>query len=648
MAGDGHKDRKRLEDYERLYRGLFEQTAFGMARVGLDGRWLEVNDRLCAVVGYDRDELLARTFKDVTHPGDLDANLDKFRRVLEGQDSSYWMDKRYICKNGLAVWVQVTASLIRDEAGRPDSMICLIKDIGERKQTEEALRQSQEWLQLLIESVRDFAIFSTDPRGRVASWNAGAERCYGFREDEILGQEIDVIFTPEDRAAGVPQRELSEAAELGQAADNRWHLRKDGSRFLVRGAVTPMRDRAGAIVGFVKATHDITERIRLEENLRAARQQAEEANKAKDDFLAVLSHELRTPLNPIMLAVSSMIDQPPRPEELAPALEMIRQNVDLQARIIDDLLDVMKIVRGKMPLHWGICDCDDLIRRVLEIIRTEVRSKDQRIKLDLNARNRYVNADAARLQQVLWNLIKNAVKFTPEGGTITVSTRNECDEILVEVADTGMGIEPEAMRHIFDAFHQGDAETTRKFGGLGLGLAICRGVVEAHGGHISADSPGPGRGATFRIRLKTTDVPGDVREAGVRSVRDPHSAEIPARTRLNILLVEDEPTSLQLMSKLLVGLGHDVVTAGTAADAWGAFQQTGGFDLIISDIGLPDGSGLDLMQRFRAVRSVPAIALTGYGMEEDIRRSREAGFSAHLTKPIDFSKLAAMIRQVAT
>ena len=329
---------------------------------------------------------------------------------------------------------------------------------------------------------------------------------------------------------------------------------------------------------------------------------------------------------------------------------MIRQNVNLQARLIDDLLDVMRIVRGKMPLHWEVADCHRLIDQAVQMCRSEVFGHDLRLDLDLGAREHFLNADPARFQQVLWNLVKNAVKFTPGGGVITIRTRNpEGDDrrgghLVVEVSDTGIGIEPDVLPLVFDPFQQGETRITRKFGGLGLGLAICKGIVEAHGGTLAAESPGKDLGTTFRVVLKTIPSPAE-------TVPEPSGiAPVPTHgspSSLRILAVEDEPATLRLMARLLRGLGHAVTTANSIASGYEAYEA-GEFDLIVSDVGLPDGSGLDLMRRVVSLRGrVPSIALTGYGMEEDIQKSREAGFTAHMTKPIDFTKLEAMIRQIA-
>jgi nitrogen-specific signal transduction histidine kinase/CheY-like chemotaxis protein len=398
---------------------------------------------------------------------------------------------------------------------------------------------------------------------------------------------------------------------------------------------------------------DITERRRAAEELRIAKEEAEHANRAKTQFLAVLSHELRTPLNPILLAVSSMLERAIDPEEFRPNLEMIRQNVNLQSRLIDDLLDVMRIVRGKMPLHWEVVNAHSLIENSLGICRSDVYGKSLTLHLSLEAERRHINADPIRLQQVVWNLVKNAVKFTPEGGSITVKTRNEPDaegqssHLLIEVSDTGIGIESAALGRIFDPFEQGETSVTRRFGGLGLGLAISRGIVEGHGGVLTVDSPGKNQGTTFRIILGV--LPEPAADETDRENPDARAIDQSPVKPLKILLVEDEQATRRLMARLLKGLGHEVTMAATITEALEEEAKSGDIGLIVSDIGLPDGTGLELMRQVVARRGpLPAIALTGYGMEEDIHRSREAGFTAHMTKPIDFAKLELMIRQVVS
>jgi signal transduction histidine kinase/CheY-like chemotaxis protein len=376
--------------------------------------------------------------------------------------------------------------------------------------------------------------------------------------------------------------------------------------------------------------------------LHGARRRAELANQSKDHFLAALSHELRTPLTPVLLTTTALLDDPETGPELRLALERIRQNVELGARLMDDLLDVARISRGKMTLHRDVVDAHVLIHRTLGLCRHELEAKHHRLGLDLAAAAHHVRADPARLQQVLWNLLKNAIKFTPPGGTITLSSRDDPDgRLVLQVADSGKGIEPEALPRIFDAFEQGGDLMTRRYGGLGLGLAIGRSIIEAHGGSLSAASAGKNRGATFTLRLATTAPASPVdASAGPPTPRRTREA-----LRPRILLVEDDTLTATLLVAIFREKGYEVTLAGGFAEALEV--PPGDYDLVVSDIWLTDGSGLDLMQQLRARRDVPGIALTGFGTEDDIRKSRRAGFVAHLTKPIDFPKLDALIQEVA-
>jgi CheY-like chemotaxis protein len=332
-------------------------------------------------------------------------------------------------------------------------------------------------------------------------------------------------------------------------------------------------------------------------------------------------------------------------------LELTHWGIELESRLIDDLLDMTQIVRGKLSLQCVTTDTHVLIRRAEEICRAEIGASGLTVELDLAAGEHHVHADPARLEQVFWNLIKNAVKFSPDGGTLTIRTRNEVrpesesgppvTELVVLVSDTGIGIEPDVLPTIFDAFTQGEAGWVRRFGGLGLGLAISRSVIEAHGGRVNAASAGRDQGATFTVVLATVPAPAACKPPPVPAPTAPLAA---SRT-LKILLVEDDGPTLKVMTRLLGKAPYVVKTANTFASAVEAATAED-FDLIISDIGLPDGSGLELMRQIRDRYAARGIALSGYGMEEDIRKSREAGFLAHLTKPVDFEKLQVTIARV--
>ena len=384
---------------------------------------------------------------------------------------------------------------------------------------------------------------------------------------------------------------------------------------------------------------DLTMR-KEQERLSAAKEASEQANRAKDQFLAALSHELRTPLTPVLLSSTDLINRLDVPPQVRSELEMIRRNIELEARLIDDLLDLTRISRGKMQLSMQENDAHALIRSALAICQADIDAKQQSVSLQFEARRCHVKGDPARLHQVYWNLIKNAVKFTPNGGEIIIHTYCDAREnLIVEVTDSGIGIDPANLPKLFNAFEQGDPTIPRRFGGLGLGLAISKVLVDLQGGTLTARSDGRDRGATFTLAMPTID------PTHAPAAADGQSAVVDLAIRLRILLVEDHADTARSLARLLREMGHSVVVAANVQDAIRATEDDT-HDLVISDLGLPDGTGHDLVRRLRNSRPVKAIAVSGYGMESDVARSYEAGFLAHLTKPIKFNDLAAAIARV--
>lgn len=376
----------------------------------------------------------------------------------------------------------------------------------------------------------------------------------------------------------------------------------------------------------------------LYKSAHAARREAEEANRAKDQFLAMLSHELRTPLTPVLSSISLLEAEEECPEFVRDSLAMIQRNVALEARLIDDLLDLTRISKGKLHLHLETVDAHPLLQNALEICRTEINEKKIAVTVSLEAEQHHVEADPARLQQVFWNLIKNAVKFTPVEGSISVSTSDKPPSgFQVKVTDTGIGIDPQLLPKIFDAFEQG---RNLGKGGLGLGLAITKALTDLHKGTIVAASEGANRGSTFEVTLPSVD---PVQAANFEQTK----AELAALSHksLRVLLVEDHPDTVQSLSRLLTKRGYEVRIATTLAAALESAARHP-FDVLISDMGLPDGTGLDLMRRLSEKGKVRAVALSGFGMEDDIQRSREAGFSEHLTKPLDMIRLDGVLQKL--
>ena len=370
------------------------------------------------------------------------------------------------------------------------------------------------------------------------------------------------------------------------------------------------------------------------------------ANAAKDQFLALLSHELRNPLSPVIAMVGELEASTPPSAKLRQALEVIRRNVELEARLIDDLLDVTRIAKGKLQLTLEVVDVNEVLRRAYEICREEVTAKSLETKFELDAEDAYVRGDPARLQQIFWNLIKNSVKFTPEKGRITISTANpRRDEIEIRISDTGIGIEPNKIDKIFNAFEQGQTSITRRFGGLGLGLAISKAMVDAHRGKIRVQSAGKDQGATFTVELKT--VPAPAAAANGADGKEPgreKSALIPGRKH-RVLLVDDHIDTCTGMKMMLERRGYDISVAYSANQAVEKASHED-FDLLISDIGLPDRTGYELMSELRKTKGLRGIALSGFGMDADVAKSHDAGFAEHLTKPINLDRLEDAIRRL--
>lgn len=514
------------------------------------------------------------------------------------------------------------------------------RTLTERRRVEIALRDSEERFKKLVEQ-SPLSIQILDPMGKTLLVNKAFEDMWGISGDDLADYNIlndeqlkrkgimpDIKKGFSGEAASIPAVEFDAKDTLGKGK-KRW----------VQASIYPVKDEQGNVHNVILTHEDISERRHSEEALKQAKEAAEAANRAKDQFIAILSHELRTPLTPVLATISALETQSHLPTELRADMEVIQRNVELEAKLIDDLLDVTRISQGKLELRRETIDAHACFQFALEICRSDIDFKNLVVSLDLTAERHFVWGDMARLQQVFWNLVKNAVKFSPESGRLSIRSWNEGERLKIEVADTGIGIEPELMPRIFNAFEQGEQSKVRRFGGLGLGLSIAKAVVELHHGELTCRSEGKDKGAVFTVALDTVDAPEFLREP------TPASTPAIAAKRWKVLIVEDHPDTLRILSRLLQKWGYAVATADGvgAALEWTEKER---FDVLVSDLGLPDGSGLDIMRRLKERYEMPGIALSGYGTENDIRQSLDAGFEEHLIKPVGFEALRMALQRI--
>ena len=537
-----------------------------------------------------------------------------------------------------------------DQAGNITGGINMLVDATERKHSEETLRRSEEELRrqknqfsALVEHIPDI-VARLDRDLRFLYISPTVARVTGRPAEQYIGQRrTDEGLPPE--IADAREALSRKVFETGQKYTLEFPIETpSGERFLECRFI-PEFGPDGAVESLMTLTRDITERKQQERTLRESEErfrtlaeEADQANRAKDKFLAVLSHELRTPLTPVMMCITAMDMDPDLPPAVRDNIAMIRRNVELETKLIDDLLDLSRVTAGKLRLNLEAVDVNEAVRHVCQTCRPFILEKAIRLHCDLPGTAQPVRADNARLQQVLWNLLKNAAKFTPDGGKIDVSVcTTSSQRVRIEVRDTGIGIAPEVLPRIFDAFEQGDARITRQFGGMGLGLAISKALVEMHGGSIVAHSAGEQQGSTFTVELPAAAPAAQVTPADRRGAGSNGS--------IRVLVVEDHADTAAVLGRLLSAYGHTVRTAGSAAAAL-QLAATEPFDVLVSDIGLPDATGYDLMREIAGRFAIKGIAMSGYGMDEDLRKSREAGFSDHIIKPIDVARLEQAIRRL--
>ncbi|MGI8605386.1 MAG: PAS domain S-box protein [Verrucomicrobiales bacterium] len=661
------------------------------------------NERWYAYTGQASEEATAAGWAAAAHPEDGPKALETWMRSIEAGEPCE-VEYRLRQHDGDYRWFVCRAVPLRDDEGRIIRWYGSCTDFHQQKLTAEALREESAITERLHEVAKALsteldlgkvvqiitdagtrvtraqfgAFFHNLLDGKATSANPYSLSGVSREAFEQLRTRARDLFGPTFRGEGAIR--LADVRKDSRFGGNEPGDERAGDPPLASYLAVPVISRSGEVLGgllFGHAEADVfTQRdetmvlgiaaqaaaamdtARLYHAEQQARAAAEEANRAKDLFLAALSHELRTPLTPVIAILSSLRQDPDIPETLADDLETVRRNIELEARLIDDLLDLTRITRGKMELQSERVQVIRIIEDAINTCLPELKAKHLTLVRDFEEPHPTILADGARITQILWNLLKNSIKFTPEAGTITIRSRITpgpgAQHVMIEIQDTGIGIEPTQLGRVFEAFEQGDRKITRQFGGLGLGLAISSAIAESHGGSLTVASEGTGRGSTFTLALplegrdelkEHASVPGGLLGPAAEVPRRPGFAPRPLR----LLLVEDHLDTAAILSRLLRRMGHEVVHAGTigaAREAATKEMNGAGLDLVMSDLGLPDGSGLDLMRELSTTYGLRGIALSGFGMESDLAQSTAAGFSHHLIKPIDIGVLRNLLSEM--
>ena len=773
---------EKLQLSEERFRRLFESAKDGILILNPDtAQIIDANPYIAGLLGYSPAELTGKELWEIGLFKDIEKSQAAMRE-LQAKKYIRYEDLPLETKTGRRAYMEFVSNVYVE--GNETIIQCNIRDITERQVAEQRLRDEEERFRLLTENAKDYAIVFIDKEMRITHWNKGAERILGWPEKEIIGQSVALIFTPEDQTNKIPEKEIAIAKEKGQARDERWHLRKDGSRFYGFGEMIALRDEAGNLRGFVKLFRDLTERKEAENRLheseerfraifdsidegfciiemifdeynkpldyrfvqanpameqltglkdtlgktarelvpeleefwfatygkvaltgeavrfenhsepmnrwfevfasrvgdstsrvaivfnniterkeievrreqllqeeQRAREAAEAATCAKDEFLAVVSHELRNPLNSILgyarlLRTMPTIDS----AQIKKTVDIIERSGKAQLELINDLLDTARVISGKLKLEIVPIDLSLLINDAVEVMRPAADAKNIGLLQQFDPGVGQIVGDPQRLQQVIWNLLSNAVKFTPPGGVIGITLRRAEAGIAIQVRDNGKGLSPDFLPRIFERFTQADASETRRHGGLGLGLSLVKQLVELHGGEITVESEGEGKGATFTITLPVQSAYNSVEE--VRQSLTLSESDRQMFSGLAILVIDDDSEARELMTTLLHDYGADVTAVASAAEGFALLtDETTEFSILISDIGMPEEDGYSLMGRLREWESsrkqrLPAIAITSFGRTEDRMAAMMAGFHMHVPKPVETEELIAVINSL--
>ncbi|PYQ26935.1 MAG: hybrid sensor histidine kinase/response regulator [Acidobacteria bacterium] len=651
------------EEIELLLDAVQDYAIFLLSPVGQIQSWNRGAER---TFGYEAPEILGKHFSTFYGPEDQAARKPQMELSVAESEGRIEDEGWRVRKDGARFWANTVITAWRDKTGVLRGFAKVTRDLTKHREAEERLRQSEEMFRLLVQSVKDYAIFMLDPGGNIATWNEGARRLKGYERDEIVGRHFSIFYPEADVRNGKPGWELEEAIKNGSVEDEGWRVRKNGTRFWANVVITAVFDEHRQLRGFAKVTRDFTERKEKEEAQRALMEQrearlaaeeekrraetgyriAQEANRAKDEFLMTLSHELRTPMTAILGWTRLLPSLPPNEESFRDAVSSIMRGAQLQARLIDDVLDVSRIMSGKLRMSVENIDVAKLINASIEAVRPSADAKGIRITTELAAGLGAITGDPTRLQQVIWNLLTNAVKFTPRNGSVEVRSARTASHVEICVRDSGEGIEGHFLPHIFEPFRQAENPSTRVHGGLGLGLSIVRYLVEAHGGTVSAESEGRGKGATFIITLPV---------GAVRTAPKPGSLDVPADEMiekslrgLRILIVDDDREARQMIRAVLLQAGAEVIAVDTAQRA---LEELGmrTADVLVTDIAMPSMDGYALVREVREQKQHDQMKIAALSAFPSGRvNATSSGFDEFLSKPIDPFALVDAIARLAS
>jgi two-component system CheB/CheR fusion protein len=587
---------------------------------------------------------LGRSLLDITHKLDYESLADDASHVFHKLTI---IERQVRSVDGKHYLARIHP--YRTMSDKIEGAVLTFIEVTALHEAEERLRQGEQRVRIAAETTRDYAILTFDEEGRITTWNAGAERVFGFKDGEAIGEDLGLIFSAEDRQAGQPQDEMRRAREEGRAEDERWHVRKDGSLVYCSGVTTPLVDPSST--GFVKIARDITASKQLEiardallEREKAVREQAQVANEAKDEFLAVMSHELKNPLNLIQVNAELLVLLP-EVQSLPGVIQAgntIRRAVKSQAQIIDDLLDLSRVRTGKLALRLAPVRLHDIVALIVQAVRNAAQAKGIEVVLESADPEASISGDAVRTEQIVWNLVSNAVKFTPPGGRVTVRLEPHDGFMRLQVSDTGQGIAPEFLPRVFGMFTQEIRRNSRGEGGLGIGLALVQELTVAQGGRVLAESDGLGRGSRFSVWLPIHRIPASALASTTQRVQTLRG--------LRILCVDDLDDALETFALLLRAHGAAVVTARNGLEALDRLRAAdAAFDLAVSDIGMAAMDGYELIREIRADphwSGLKCIALSGYGRDADAQRALAAGYDAHLAKPVSIDELKRTVERL--